>query len=183
MRCWTRNSPAAAPGKSPPVGRLPRSCVPGQLVLADREFLGLPLWQAFTATGAHLLWRVPANRILTVDKRLRDGSWLSHIHASTDQARRDPVEVRVLAYQLKDTDGGAAADDYRLVTSLLDARRYPARELAALYRERWEIESVLAEIKTHQRGARSCSAARPLTVCAGRSGPTSWSTMPCVNGC
>ncbi|MFE5083251.1 transposase [Streptomyces mirabilis] len=40
-----------------------------------------------------------------------------------------------------------------LVTSLLDARRYPARHLAALYRERWEIESVFAEIKTHQRGA------------------------------
>ncbi|MFF3412999.1 transposase, partial [Streptomyces sp. NPDC002742] len=39
-------------------------------------------------------------------------------------------------------------------TSLLDARRYPARQLAALYRERWEIESVFAEIKTHQRGAR-----------------------------
>ncbi|MEU1033132.1 IS4 family transposase [Streptomyces mirabilis] len=130
------------------VGRLPRSCGPGQLVLADREFLGVPLWQAFTATGADLLWRVPANRILPVDKRLRDGSWLSHIHASTDPARRDPVEVRVLAYQLKDT-----ADGYRLVTSLLDARRYPARQLAALYRERWEIESVFAEIKTHQRGA------------------------------
>lgn len=134
--------------------RLPRSCGPGQLVLADREFLGVPLWQAFTATGAHLLWRVPANRILPVRKQLRDGSWLSHIHASTDPARRNPVEVRVLAYQLKGTADGAAADDYRLVTSLLDARRYPARQLAALYRERWEIESVFAEIKTHQRGTR-----------------------------
>jgi hypothetical protein len=44
--------------------RLPRSVGPGMLVLADREFLGVPLWQAFAATGAHLLWRVPANRIL-----------------------------------------------------------------------------------------------------------------------
>ncbi|WP_281279477.1 hypothetical protein [Streptomyces griseorubiginosus] len=25
------------------VGRLPRSCGPGELVLADREFLGVPL--------------------------------------------------------------------------------------------------------------------------------------------
>ncbi|MFF5185676.1 IS4 family transposase [Streptomyces sp. NPDC000345] len=114
------------------VGRLPRSCGPGQLVLADREFLGVPLWRAFTATGADLLWRVPANRVLPVHKLLRDGSWLSHIHAG----------------------GSATAGDYRLVTSLLDARRHPARQLAALYRERWEIESVFAEIKTHQRGAR-----------------------------
>ncbi|MBI0311495.1 IS4 family transposase [Streptomyces javensis] len=53
------------------VGRLPRSLGPGRLVLADREFLGVPLWQAFTATGADLLWRVPANRVLPVTRRRR----------------------------------------------------------------------------------------------------------------
>ncbi|MFF5279967.1 IS4 family transposase, partial [Streptomyces sp. NPDC000133] len=136
------------------VGRLPRSCDAGQLVLADRGFLGVPLWRAFTATGADLLWRVPANRVLPVRKLLRDGSWLSDIHAGTDPAKRDPVQVRVLAYQLKDTGSAAGPDDYRLVTTLLDPRRYPARQLAALYRERWEIESVFAEIKTCQRGAK-----------------------------
>jgi IS4 transposase len=97
---------------------------------------------------------VPANRVLPVRKLLRDGSWLSDIHAGTDRAKRDPVQVRVLAYQLKSTDRAAATDDYRLVTTLLDARRHPARQLAALYQERWEIESVFAEIKTHQRGAK-----------------------------
>ncbi|MFJ9085148.1 IS4 family transposase [Streptomyces sp. NPDC102384] len=131
------------------VGRLPRSCGPGQLVLADREFLGVPLWRAFTATGADLLWRVSANRVLPVERLLRDGSWLSRIHAGTDPAHRDPVTVRVVAYRL------AAEDtDYRLVTTLLDARRHPARELAALYAQRWEIETVFAELKTHQRGAK-----------------------------
>ncbi|HEY1157455.1 MAG TPA: IS4 family transposase [Arthrobacter sp.] len=134
------------------VGRLPRSCQEGQLVLADREFLGVPLWRAFTATGADLLWRVPANRILPVDRQLRDGSWISRIHAQTDRARTDPVIVRVVAYQLHGT--GRESEDYRLVTSLLDARRYPARQLAALYQERWEAEAVFAELKTHQRGAR-----------------------------
>lgn len=92
---------------------------------------------------------MPANRVLHVDRPLRDGSWISRIHAGTDASHRDPVTVRVLAYQLKDK-----AETYRLITSLLDARRYPARQLAALYRERWEIESVFVEIKTHQRGAK-----------------------------
>ncbi|MGW2970354.1 transposase, partial [Streptomyces mirabilis] len=101
-----------------------------------------------------LLWRVPANRVLPVTKQFRDGSWLSHIRASSGPARKEPVVVRVLAYRLKDRAGEGETDGYRLVTSLLDARRYPARQLAALYRERWEIESVFAEIKTHQRGAR-----------------------------
>ncbi|GGN47172.1 hypothetical protein GCM10011578_100580 [Streptomyces fuscichromogenes] len=60
--------------------------------------------------------------------------------------------MRVLAYQLHGT--GRAGEEYRLVTSLLDARRHPARQLAALYQERWEAEAVFAELKTHQRGAR-----------------------------
>ncbi|MEU1378431.1 IS4 family transposase, partial [Streptomyces triculaminicus] len=127
--------------------RLVRSTGPGMLVLADREFLGVPLWRAFTATGAHLLWRVSGNRVLPVQARLRDGSWLSRIHAGTDGKKRDPVRVRVIAYGLEGHD-----TEYRLVTDLLDADRFPARELAALYCQRWEIESVFAEIKTQQRG-------------------------------
>jgi hypothetical protein len=134
------------------VSRLPRSCGPGELVLADREFLGVPMWRAFTDSGADLLWRVPANRVLPVERMLRDGSWLSRIHAHTDRAHRDPVTVRVVAYQLH--GAGREGGNYRLVTSLLDARRYPARQLAALYQERWEAEAVFAELKTHQRGAR-----------------------------
>ena len=43
---------------------------------------------------------------------------------------------------------------YRLVTSILDAQQAPAEELAALYHERWEIETALDELKTHLRGAR-----------------------------
>ncbi|MFD4554590.1 IS4 family transposase [Streptomyces sp. NPDC058469] len=107
------------------VSRLPHSCGPGQLVLADREFLGVPLWRAFADSGADLLWRVPANRILPVDRMLRDGSWLARIHATGDRAHTDPVTVRVVAYQLTGT--GSAAGDYRLVTTLTDARRHPAR--------------------------------------------------------
>ena len=35
-----------------------------------------------------------------------------------------------------------------LLTSLVDATRYPAAELRALYHERWEIELGFGEIKT-----------------------------------
>lgn len=77
--------------------RLVRSVGPDMLVLADREFLGVPLWRAFTGDGAHLLWRVSANRVLPVQVRLPDGSWLSRLHAGTDGKKRDPVRVRVIA--------------------------------------------------------------------------------------
>jgi IS4 transposase len=43
---------------------------------------------------------------------------------------------------------------YRLITSILDPQQAPAEELAALYHERWEIETALDELKTHLRGAR-----------------------------
>jgi IS4 transposase len=41
-----------------------------------------------------------------------------------------------------------------LITTILDPRQAPARELAALYPERWEIETALDELKTHLRGAQ-----------------------------
>jgi hypothetical protein len=38
---------------------------------------------------------------------------------------------------------------YRLITTLLDPARYPALELAGIYHERWEVEAVFDELKTH----------------------------------
>jgi serine/threonine protein kinase len=43
---------------------------------------------------------------------------------------------------------------YRLVTTILDNTAAAAEELAAIYHERWEIETALDELKTHLRGAQ-----------------------------
>jgi len=42
---------------------------------------------------------------------------------------------------------------YRLITNILQPEQAPAQELAALYHERWEVEGVFDEFKTHLRGA------------------------------
>ena len=42
---------------------------------------------------------------------------------------------------------------YRLITTLLDSGQYLADELAALYHERWRMETTFAEIKTTLKGA------------------------------
>ena len=57
--------------------------------------------------------------------------------------------MRVIDYQV---DGG---ETIRIITSILDAERAPAAELAQLYHERWEFETALDEFKTHLRGART----------------------------
>jgi len=47
-----------------------------------------------------------------------------------------------------------AGEVYRLVTPIGDPDAAPAGDLAGLYAQRWEIESVFDEIKTHQQDSR-----------------------------
>lgn len=124
----------------------------GMLLLADRGFAGFDLWRAASASGADLLWRVKNNAVLPVVQALHDGSYLSEIVAARDKNRRaDPVTVRGIEYTL---GTGADAMVYRLITTILDPQAAPAADLAALYAQRWEIETALDEIKTHQGGPR-----------------------------
>ena len=126
----------------------------GMLCLADRNFFGFDLWKKAHATGADLLWRIKNNLRLPCEKRLLDGSYLSTIYGSDKNRRRgaNGIRVRVIEYTLA---GVANAEPiYRLLTSILDPDQAPAEELAALYHERWEIETALDELKTHLRGSK-----------------------------
>jgi thymidylate kinase len=126
----------------------------GMLCLADRFFPSYQLWQAAAKTGADLLWRTRQNARLEIDRRLPDGSYLSRIYPSTSDRRnqRKAIMVRAIDYRLKDMPD--AEPVYRLITTILDPKQASAKELAALYHERWEIETALDELKTHLRGAQ-----------------------------
>jgi hypothetical protein len=122
----------------------------GMLCLADRGFNGYEHWRQASATGADLLWRCSDSRQLPVLKVLDDGSFLSSIspsRVSRAQAAEQAITVRVIEYTLP--GDGSAQPRYRLLTTLLDAKVAPALELAALYHQRWEVESVFDELKTH----------------------------------
>jgi hypothetical protein len=126
----------------------------GMLCLADRNFFSFDLWKKARASGADLLWRVKKNLRLPCEKRLADGSYLSTIYGSDKDRRqgRNGIVVRVIEYRL---EGVAGAEPlYRLLTTILDPALAPAEELAALYQQRWEIETALDELKTHLRGAK-----------------------------
>jgi hypothetical protein len=127
----------------------------GMLLLADRGFFSYALWHKASATGADLLWRIrvggrgaPAPVHVS---DLDDGSWLAHLRRADDRVS-EPMLARVIDYTLD--DGRENPTVYRLVTTMLDPLEAPAQQLALAYAQRWEIESVFDELKTHQRGPR-----------------------------
>jgi hypothetical protein len=158
--CGTRATVAAAMGACTTgevtlAKELTGSMTPEMLLFADRLFTGFPLWKQMAATGAALCWRAKVTADFPVLERLSDGSYLSEIVASEDKRKREDVmAVRVIEYAVKDPGRPNTEEKYRLVTTILDPDAAPAADLAALYAERWEFETLLDELKTHQRGPR-----------------------------
>jgi hypothetical protein len=124
------------------LGRLKR----GMLCLADWNFFGYALWKQALTTRSALLWRIKKNLILPRLREHDDGSFESMIYPSLKDRRhqRNGIRVRVIEYHIR-----GFSDRYRLLTSILDPSKAPAKELALLYANRWTIETSLGEIKEY----------------------------------
>lgn len=130
---------------------------PGMLLLADRNFAVKDLLVQIAATGSDVLVRCKENRRLPRLTALPDGSWTSLLGG---------VPVRVINAQITATlsGGGTRTGRYRLITTLLDHRRYPALEIVDLYHQRWEIETAYRELKSTALGGRVLRARTPQGV-------------------
>jgi hypothetical protein len=117
---------------------------PGMLVLADRNIYSFHRWVTAVDTGADLLWRVVSNLILVPVESLGDGSYIAEV-VPPKKAGRVSFRLRVIEYRLPGSE-----EVYRLVTTIMDPLLAPAKELAALYHERWDIEGFLKQIKSVQ---------------------------------
>jgi Insertion element 4 transposase N-terminal/Transposase DDE domain len=156
--CGTRALIAAVTGsyatgeKTLTAGLLPR-LQPGMLVLADRNFAGYELWRDAAATGAQLLWRIGVSFSLPVRQVLADGTYLSVLKPPRALRKNGAADitVRVIEYRLDD-QAGQVTETFTLITALLDPEQAPARELAELYRARWEIETALGAFKSQLKG-------------------------------
>lgn len=125
---------------------------PGMLLLCDRNFFSYALWRRLRGRGTQVLFRVKSHLVLRPTRRLADGSYLAKIYpsAAARQQDRDGMVVRVIRYTLDEPQRVGHGEVHTLLTTLLDARAYPATELILLYHERWEHELVIDEQKTHQ---------------------------------
>jgi hypothetical protein len=116
--------------------------------LLDRNFPGTPRIARLIAR-THVLIRlksdIPLKRISPI---LGDGSYIAEI--SGDGVT---VTVRVIEYYA-DVEGQVVPEMFCLITDLTDCGEYPAPELAALYRWRWDgSETALREAKSCLDGA------------------------------
>jgi hypothetical protein len=113
------------------------------LVLFDRNFLIKGQLVRFETTGnRHWLTRSKSNTRWAVVEHLGKNDDLVELEVD-EPGLPKTWQIRAIRYQRR---GFPPAT---LLTSLVDAKAYPAKELVALYHERWELELAYDELKTH----------------------------------
>lgn len=117
------------------------------LVLVDRGFDAGDFLREVAATKAQFLVRLTAARRPPVLGHLPDGSVLPLIGG---------VKVRIITAEVTVTchDTTRYGSGYRLATTLLDHRAYPADALIALYHQRWEHEITYLALRHTLLGGR-----------------------------
>ncbi len=133
---------------------------PEMLVMVDAGITSGGLLEHVREQHAHVLGALEAGAWEHLDqqRRLSDGSVLAWVPPTGKGQAQYPLQrgmwVRLISYRITDERLGEEGKVYRLVTTLLNPRVAPALELIALYHERWEVELVIDEIKTHERVQR-----------------------------
>ena len=138
----------------------------GSLLLWDSGFYSSRALFAVRERGGHILGRLASTSLPTPLCRLADGSSLAVLYRDQRHRRGEQMLVRIISYTFSDPRiPGAGEPVYRLVTTLLDPFLYPAKELAVLYHERWRVEVVIDETRTHLRlSARTLRSLTPNGV-------------------
>ena len=144
------------------------SSVPDDSVtVVDRLFLAAGTLIPLSSNGKnrHWLTRAKKNTRYRVIKKLGRGDEIVEMDVSAKARKANPSlpkhwQVRAIRYQRK------GFRPQVLLTSLLDATKYPASEIVALYHERWELELGFDEIKTEMlEREESLRSNTPARVC------------------
>ncbi len=123
------------------------------LLLADADYDAVDFLNAVSGTGAAFLLRSTRKRCPTTRHTLPDGSYLTFIRSQHYRAGRGygrRLEVRIIEawITVRLEDGTQRTELWRLITSLLDADRYPALKLIEIYHRRWEAETCYFSLKS-----------------------------------
>lgn len=124
------------------------SSVPASsVVLVDRAFLAATILIPLARDGRHWVTRATARSKWTTIEKLGRGDEIVELEVSHQARCTDPSlprawRMRAIRYQRR------GFPPQWLLTSLVDASKYPRDEVVLLYHERWELELGYDELKT-----------------------------------
>ncbi|WP_276961417.1 IS4 family transposase [Ferrimicrobium acidiphilum] len=151
-----------ATGEQPLTRELLGKLIPGDLLLADRNFLSHSLLKDVLNRSIHALWRAKSDISLPVLDVLADGTYLSRIAdpVASRRMRRKGAEVkdipgitvRVIEYTVESQDASETSETFTLVTDVCDPAMLSAEQAATAYASRWQLETCFRELETSLRG-------------------------------
>lgn len=132
----------------------------GTLLLLDRRYLAWEFLWGHLNRGGQFVVRSPKHIRRRRLERLGTGDWLVEIRIHGSLRKRLPHLPRAII--LRELTARIHGKWFRYFSSLLDSKRYSAAELVGLYAKRWEIETAIDEVKTHQCGGTTVN--RPVLL-------------------
>jgi len=128
---------------------------PGDLLLGDREYVGYRLWQRLMKKMIDFVFRLKEDYQVKKIKRVGKNEWLVEVKPPRDLLGRYShlpcLTLRLIKYQIK------GFRPMYLITSLVDAEKYPGKEIISLYPQRWQIETRNNELKNMIKIENLCS--------------------------
>lgn len=130
----------------------------GEILLGDRGFGGWPMLAQCWHRAIHAVFRAAGTRRLDWRRGQRLGKdqrlvcWakpkIRSPYLTRKQWAKLPAEITVRLVRIRLAEPGFRTRKIILVTTLLDAEKYPPSALAQLYRRRWDLELSLRHLKT-----------------------------------
>jgi hypothetical protein len=123
----------------------------GDVLVGDRAFGSFAHLALLAMQGRHGIFRAhqrrrhstaPDRRVVYA-KPAEIPSWMT-----AEEYERLPEQLEVRAVRVRVRMPGRRVRTLVLVTTLLDRKRYPAREIARVYAQRWQVEINLRHLKT-----------------------------------
>jgi hypothetical protein len=126
----------------------------GDLLVADRHFAGANLYWNYMQNGLEYLTRAHQKLNISRLKRLWGYSaddFVARLKIGVFYRRQNPELPKYITTRFIRVIACIRGKrrDIWLVTSLLDAREYPADEIAQLYLQRWRIETLFKQFKVN----------------------------------
>jgi len=124
----------------------------GDLIIADRRYAGAKRYVDYKRAGVEFITRAHQRlkiASLKITQVLGRNDFIMELPISPGYRRKDPtlpqnILVRVIKIKAKVRGRKTAI---WLVSSLLDAKQYPAEEVKLWYKKRWKMEGLIEEIK------------------------------------